>query len=113
MVHETACRSIRITICLLLVCTTLGSAQSGTHTQQNPRGVTVVPAAPTASPTERRVADAMIKALFPMKKDKEAAALLPLWCLWLACAGCVAGLCGWRWGSGQLLQPPEDLGSGG
>jgi hypothetical protein len=62
MVHETACRSIRITICLLLVCTTLGSAQSGTHTQQNPRCVTVVPAAPTASPTERRVADAMSKA---------------------------------------------------
>jgi tetratricopeptide (TPR) repeat protein len=56
MACETACRSILITVCLLFVCTALGSPQSGKHEQQDPRGVTVVPAAPTATTSERRVA---------------------------------------------------------
>jgi hypothetical protein len=52
----TLCRSFLITICLLLVCTALGSAQSGKRRPQDPRGVPVVPATPTASLAERRVA---------------------------------------------------------
>jgi len=56
MVRGTACRSVLITVSLLLVCTALGSAQSGKRRQQEPRGVTVVPATPTASAPERRVA---------------------------------------------------------
>jgi caspase domain-containing protein len=56
MVRENACRSVLITVGLLLVLTTLGSAQSRKRGQQDPRGVTVVPAMPTASPPERRVA---------------------------------------------------------
>ena len=45
------------------------------------------------------------------KGSAEAASLLPQASALLACAGFVAGLRGWRWGSGTLLQPPEDLGS--
>jgi uncharacterized caspase-like protein len=45
-----------MTVYLLLMCAALGSAQSGKRSQQGPQGVTVVPATPTASPTERRVA---------------------------------------------------------
>ena len=56
MVRDTACRSALLTVCLLLVCTALGSAQSGKRGQQEPRGVTVVPKTPPASPPERRVA---------------------------------------------------------
>src|SRR5262249_56929196 len=41
---------------LPLVSTALGSAQSGKRRPQDPRGVTVVPATPTASAPERRVA---------------------------------------------------------
>ena len=56
MIRETACRSVLITVSLLFVCTALGSAQSGKRRQQEPRGVNVVPATPTASAPERRVA---------------------------------------------------------
>ena len=56
MVRETTCRNVLITVCLLLVCTTLGSTQSGKRRQQEPRGAPVVPAAPTVPPAERRVA---------------------------------------------------------
>jgi len=56
MARETACRSILITVCLLLVCTALGSAQSGKRRQQDPRDVTGVPVPPTATTPERRVA---------------------------------------------------------
>ena len=56
MVHDTTCRSVLITVSLLLVCSALGSAQSGKRRQQDPWGVTVVPAPPTASSPERRVA---------------------------------------------------------
>ena len=56
MVRDTACRSILITVSLLLVCTALGSAQSGKHRQQAPRGATVVPTTPTITSPERRVA---------------------------------------------------------
>jgi hypothetical protein len=56
MVREKACRSVLITVGLLLILTALGSAQSGKRGQKDPRGVTVVPATPTAFTTERRVA---------------------------------------------------------
>ena len=56
MVRATACRSLLITVCLLLGLMALGSAQSGKRRQQDPRGVTMVPPTPTASPPERRVA---------------------------------------------------------
>ena len=39
----------------------------------------------------------------------EAASLLPQASALLPYAGGVAGLRGWHWGSGTLLQPPEDL----
>src|SRR5262249_47316935 len=55
MVREKACRSVLITVGLLLVFTVLGSAQSRKRGQQNTQGATVVPATPTASPAERRV----------------------------------------------------------
>jgi hypothetical protein len=54
MVRDTACRSVLITVSVLLVCTALGSAQSGKRRQQEPRGLTGVPATPTASAPERR-----------------------------------------------------------
>jgi len=56
MVCDTACRSILITISLLLVCSALSSAQSGKRRQQEPRGVSVAPAPFSASAPERRVA---------------------------------------------------------
>ena len=56
MVHDTACRSVLITVALLLVCSALGSAQSGKRRQPEPRGVTVAPTPPTASAPEHRVA---------------------------------------------------------
>ena len=56
MVRYTACRSVLLSICLLVVCTVPGSAQSGKRRQQEPRGVNVVPATPTAASPERRVA---------------------------------------------------------
>src|SRR5512138_2118152 len=56
MVRDTACRSVLITVSLLLVCTALGSAQSGKRRQQDPRGVNVAPASPAVSALERRVA---------------------------------------------------------
>jgi hypothetical protein len=43
------------------------------------------------------------------KGSAEAASLLPQASALLAYAGFVAGLRGWCWGSGTLLQPPEDL----
>jgi hypothetical protein len=45
------------------------------------------------------------------KGSAEAASLLPQASALRACAGFMAGLRGYRWGSGTLLQPPEDLGS--
>ena len=42
MVHETAYRSMLITVCLLLVCTAPGSAQSGTRQFQEPRRTALV-----------------------------------------------------------------------
>src|SRR5712691_5369180 len=56
MVRATVCRSLLITVCLLLVCTTLGSAQRSMRKPQDPRGVPVVSAPPPAAPAERRVA---------------------------------------------------------
>jgi hypothetical protein len=56
MVRDTMCRSVLGTVCLLLVCTALSSAQSKKRGQQGPRGVTAVPATPPASTPERRVA---------------------------------------------------------
>jgi hypothetical protein len=56
MVSDTACRSVLITVSLLLVCSALSSAQSGKRRQQDPRGLTGIPARPTASSPERRVA---------------------------------------------------------
>ncbi len=56
MVCSTARRSVLITVSLLCMCTALGSAQSGKRKQQDPRGLTVVPATPPASSPERRVA---------------------------------------------------------
>src|SRR5215831_12337711 len=56
MGHDTACRSVLITVCLLLMYTALGNAQSKTRGHQAPRGVPGVPAAPTAPPAELRVA---------------------------------------------------------
>jgi hypothetical protein len=56
MVREIACRSVLLTVCLLLGFTVLGNAQSGKRRQQEPRGVNVVPVTPTASAPERRVA---------------------------------------------------------
>src|SRR5437763_729905 len=56
MVRDTARRSVLLSICFLLVCTVPGSAQSGKRRQQEPRGVNVVPATPTAASPERRVA---------------------------------------------------------
>jgi hypothetical protein len=55
MVRDTACRSVLITVALLLACSALSSAQSGKRRQQDPRGLTGSPARPTAS-SERRVA---------------------------------------------------------
>jgi len=51
-----ACRSVLLTVYLLLVCTALGSAQSRKRGQQEPRGLTGIPNTPPASPNERRVA---------------------------------------------------------
>ena len=45
------------------------------------------------------------------KGSAEAASLLPQASALLPCAGCVASWRGGRWGSGKLLQPPEDLGT--
>ena len=56
MVRATTCCSLLITVCLFLWLLALGNAQSGTRRPQEPRGVTVVPAASTTSPAERRVA---------------------------------------------------------
>jgi formylglycine-generating enzyme required for sulfatase activity len=56
MVRDTTCRSILLTICLLLLCTALGSAQSSKRGQQEPQGGPVLPNTPPASPGERRVA---------------------------------------------------------
>jgi formylglycine-generating enzyme required for sulfatase activity len=56
MVRATACRSVLLTVSLLLVCTALGSAQSGKRRPPDPRGLGVVPATPTTSAPERRVA---------------------------------------------------------
>ena len=56
MVSDTACRGVLITVSLLLVCSALSSAQSGKRRQQEPRGLTGVPARLTASAPERRVA---------------------------------------------------------
>jgi uncharacterized caspase-like protein len=66
MVRETVCHNALITICLLLVCTTLGCAQSGKRGQQDPQGVTNVPATPTASPAERRHALVIGNAAYEM-----------------------------------------------
>ena len=56
MVRDTACRSVLITVSVLLVCPALGSAQSGKRGQRDPRGVNVVPSTPPAASPERRVA---------------------------------------------------------
>jgi formylglycine-generating enzyme required for sulfatase activity len=56
MMRETACCSVLITVALLLACAALSSAQSGKRRQQEPRGLTGLPARPTASAPERRVA---------------------------------------------------------
>ena len=56
MMRDSIYRSTLITICLLLVCTALGSAQSWQRGQQEPRGLTGIPTTPSASPNERRVA---------------------------------------------------------
>ena len=41
MAHDTACRSLLLTVSILLVCAALGSAQSGNRRQQKPWGATV------------------------------------------------------------------------
>jgi formylglycine-generating enzyme required for sulfatase activity len=56
MMRETTCRSALTTICLLLVCAVLSSAQSRSRGQKEPQGVTGIPSTPSASPSERRVA---------------------------------------------------------
>jgi hypothetical protein len=56
MVRATACCSLLITVCLLLGLTAFGNAQSGKRRQQEPRGVTVVPVMPTATPGAQRTA---------------------------------------------------------
>ena len=56
MHRDTACRSVLITVSLLLVCAALSNAQSGKRRQQEPRGGTVAPATPITSASERRVA---------------------------------------------------------
>ena len=56
MVRNTTYRSVLLTVSLLLLCTALGIAQSGKRRSQEPRGVTVAPATPAPSPSERQVA---------------------------------------------------------
>jgi hypothetical protein len=56
MRRDAACHGVLITVALLLVCSALSSAQSGKRRQQEPRGLTGIPARPTASAPERRVA---------------------------------------------------------
>jgi hypothetical protein len=56
MVRTTVFYSVIITVWLLLMCTALGNAQSGKRTPQDPRGVSEVPATPTAASLERRIA---------------------------------------------------------
>ncbi len=56
MGRQPAYRRLLITCCLLLGLTALGNAQRGKRSPQAPPGVPVVPAPPTASPPERRVA---------------------------------------------------------
>ena len=56
MVRATACRSLLITVCLLLGLTVPGNTQSGQRRPPDPRGVTVVPTMPPGSPVARRVA---------------------------------------------------------
>ena len=56
MVRDTTCRSVLITVSLLLVGAALSHAQGGRHRQQEPRDVTVAPTPSTASAPERRVA---------------------------------------------------------
>jgi uncharacterized caspase-like protein len=60
MVHETAYHSILITVCLLLVCTALGSAQDSQRQFQEPRKVALVMgnAAYPAGPLQNAVKDA-------------------------------------------------------
>ena len=54
--RDTACCRVLITVSVLLLCTALGSAQSGKRRQQEPLSLTGLPPRPTASSPECRVA---------------------------------------------------------